>query len=56
MVPSVKDFTEQMLAKGAKASGPGFFLDPDGILVQFEEPGEAEAISARMRANAQSGS
>ena len=36
---------KRMLAKGAKASGPGFFLNPDGILVQFEEPGEPEAIS-----------
>ena len=23
---------------GPEAAGPGFFVDPDGILVQFEEP------------------
>ena len=51
-VPSVPQLTETLLAKGYKTSGPAdafkdasghvrtvFFLDPDGILVQFDEGG-----------------
>ena len=48
-VDNLKEFTERMLSMGATAAGPGFFVDPDGILVQFEEPGEAEAIMDRYR-------
>ena len=49
-VPDVEGLTRQLLAKGAKTCGPPdaakdpsgrvtsvFFLDPDGILVQFDE-------------------
>jgi len=51
-VPSVVQLTEDLLAKGYKTSGPPdafkdasgrvrtvFFVDPDGILVQFDEGG-----------------
>lgn len=44
MVKDVKGFTKYMIDNGAQYAGPGFFVDPDGILVQFEEPGEAERI------------
>ena len=48
-VTDLKGFTEEMVKKGAKLAAPGFFHDPDGILVQFEEPGEAEAIMAKYK-------
>ncbi len=48
-VTDLKRFSEEMVQKGAQAAGPGFFFDPDGILVQFEEPGEAEAIMAKYK-------
>jgi catechol 2,3-dioxygenase-like lactoylglutathione lyase family enzyme len=51
-VPSVAQLTEDLLAKGYKTAGPPdafkdasgrvrtvFFVDPDGILVQFDEGG-----------------
>ncbi len=46
-VSNIKEFTERMLAMGAKPAGPTdaaffkdpFFIDPDGILVQFNGPG-----------------
>ena len=49
-VPNVAQLTQELLAKGVRTSGPPdafkddsgnvrtvFFLDPDGILVQFDE-------------------
>jgi glyoxylase I family protein len=48
-VTDLKQFIEEMVKKGAEPAGPGFFFDPDGILVQFEEPGEAEAIMAKYK-------
>lgn len=52
-VPNVAELTRELLSKGAQTSGPPdafkdasghtrtvFFLDPDGILVQFDEGGE----------------
>jgi catechol 2,3-dioxygenase-like lactoylglutathione lyase family enzyme len=51
-VPSVPELTQQLLAKGYHTAGPSdafkdqagrvrtvFFVDPDGILVQFDEGG-----------------
>ena len=51
-VPNVAKLTEELLAKGAKTSGPAdafkdesghvgsvFFLDPDGMLGEFDEGG-----------------
>ena len=52
-VPNVEEVTQRLLAHGARTCGPAdafrdanghirtvFFLDPDGILVQFDEGGE----------------
>jgi catechol 2,3-dioxygenase-like lactoylglutathione lyase family enzyme len=52
-VPNVAELIRELLSKGAQTSGPPdafkdasghtrtvFFLDPDGILVQFDEGGE----------------
>ena len=52
-VPNVAELTQELLSKGAQTSGPPdafkdasghvrtvFFLDPDGILVQFDEGSE----------------
>ncbi len=52
-VPNVAELTRELLSKGAQTSGPPdafkdasghtrtvFFLDPDGILVQFDEGSE----------------
>lgn len=43
-VENLKGFVEHMRKLGVEEAGPGFFMDPDGILVQFEEPGEAARI------------
>jgi len=52
LVNDLAALTARMEAAGVKSPGPGWFLDPDGNLVQFEEPGHSAAAMARHAANA----
>lgn len=47
VVSGLKAFTERMNSMGAKAAGAGFWADPDGNLIQFEEPRETGAVTQR---------
>lgn len=40
-VSDLEALTKRLVAQGIQNPRPGFFLDPDGILVQFMEPGHA---------------
>jgi hypothetical protein len=44
--------TARMAAAGVRSPGPGWFVDPDGNLVQFEEPGHSAAAMERHAAHA----
>lgn len=52
VVSDLAALTERLLAAGVQSPGPGWFIDPDGTYVQFEEPGHSAAGLARMLANA----
>ena len=38
VVADIAALNQHMASKGCPAVAPGFFRDPDGVLVQFEEP------------------
>jgi catechol 2,3-dioxygenase-like lactoylglutathione lyase family enzyme len=46
-VRDLPGFVARMESMGVKPVAKGFFRDPDGNLVQFEEPGDADRIKAQ---------
>jgi hypothetical protein len=53
IVSDLAALTEKLTEAGVPSPGPGWFLDPDGTLVQFEEPGHAAAGLAGLAARAE---
>jgi catechol 2,3-dioxygenase-like lactoylglutathione lyase family enzyme len=47
--------TRHLTDAGIESRGRGWFVDPDGTLVQFEEPGHSKAALTRLLAERQSG-
>jgi len=54
-VSDLQALTKRVLAEGFESTRPGFFTDPDGILIQFQEPSHSESVRAHYQAKAQSG-
>jgi catechol 2,3-dioxygenase-like lactoylglutathione lyase family enzyme len=50
MVPDKAEFDKRMLEKGARQADVNHFLDPDGILVQVEDPEFQRQYNARYTA------
>jgi catechol 2,3-dioxygenase-like lactoylglutathione lyase family enzyme len=54
-VTDLAALSRRMEAAGVESPGPGWFVDPDGMLVQFEEPGHAAAGLAGLHARVDGG-
>ena len=46
-VSDLAALTERLVGMGVESPRPGFFVDPDGILIQFMSPGHASETRAR---------
>jgi catechol 2,3-dioxygenase-like lactoylglutathione lyase family enzyme len=56
VVSDLAALTERLVAAGIESPGPGWFVDPDGTLVQFEEPGYSKAALPALVARAEAAS
>src|SRR3954469_19113405 len=52
LVNDLAALTARLAAAGVESPGPGWFLDPDDTLVQFEDPGHSAAAMERHAAHA----
>jgi catechol 2,3-dioxygenase-like lactoylglutathione lyase family enzyme len=52
VVSDLAALTSRLTEAGVPSPGPGWFVDPDGTLVQFEEPGYSEAALPNLVARA----
>ena len=52
LVSDLAALTTRMSAAGVESPAPGWFFDPDGNLVQFEEPGHSQAALQRLESQA----
>ena len=51
VVSDLAALTKRLTEAGIDSPGPGWFVDPDGTLVQFEEPGHSKAALGRLLTN-----
>jgi catechol 2,3-dioxygenase-like lactoylglutathione lyase family enzyme len=52
VVSDLAALTKRLTEAGIDSPGPGWFVDPDGTLVQFEEPGHSKAALPELVARA----
>ena len=55
-VRDLDGFVDRMESMGVKPVAKGFFRDPDGNLIQFEGPGDADRIKQQYNQRAAAGS